>query len=78
MLEPLLVYNIYIYFSVKMAIYKYYLSAQVISDLLKPDRTNLSIREDKRRGVFVEGITLYGGFICRMLRDACLWLGGMV
>ena len=30
---------------------------EVISDLLKPDRTNLHIREDKRRGVFVEGLS---------------------
>lgn len=30
---------------------------EVISDLLKPDRTNLSIREDKRRGLFVEGLS---------------------
>jgi len=30
---------------------------EVISDLLKPERTNLNIREDKRRGVFVEGLS---------------------
>lgn len=30
---------------------------EVISDLLKPERTNLIIREDKRRGVFVEGLS---------------------
>ncbi len=30
---------------------------EVISDLLKPERTNLSIREDKKRGVFVEGLS---------------------
>ena len=30
---------------------------EVISDLLKPERTNLVIREDKRRGVFVEGLS---------------------
>lgn len=28
-----------------------------ISDLLKPERYNLSIREDKKRGVFVEGLS---------------------
>lgn len=28
-----------------------------ISDLLKPARSNLSIREDKRRGVYVEGLS---------------------
>ncbi|CAM9553013.1 unnamed protein product [Chrysoparadoxa australica] len=28
-----------------------------ISDLLKPERTNLTIREDKKRGVFVEGLS---------------------
>lgn len=28
-----------------------------ISDLLKPERNNLSIREDKKRGVFVEGLS---------------------
>ena len=30
---------------------------EVISDLLKPERTNLVIREDKRKGVFVEGLS---------------------
>jgi hypothetical protein len=30
---------------------------EAISDLLKPDRTNLSIREDRRRGVFVDGLS---------------------
>ncbi|KAJ9506936.1 hypothetical protein QJQ45_016507 [Haematococcus lacustris] len=30
---------------------------EVISDLLKPERTNLAIREDRRRGVFVEGLS---------------------
>jgi hypothetical protein len=30
---------------------------QVISDLLKPERTNLIIREDKKRGVYVEGLS---------------------
>lgn len=30
---------------------------EVISDLLKPEKTNLTIREDKRRGVFVEGLS---------------------
>jgi kinesin family protein 3/17 len=29
----------------------------VISDLLKPERTNLVIREDKKKGVFVEGLS---------------------
>lgn len=28
-----------------------------ISDLLKPERANLTIREDKKRGVFVEGLS---------------------
>ena len=28
---------------------------ETVSDLLKPERTNLQIREDKKRGVFVEG-----------------------
>lgn len=28
-----------------------------ISDLLKPERSNLAIREDKKRGVFVEGLS---------------------
>ena len=28
-----------------------------ISDLLKPERSNLTIREDKKRGVFVEGLS---------------------
>lgn len=30
---------------------------EVISDLLRPERSNLSIREDKKRGVFVEGLS---------------------
>ena len=30
---------------------------EVISDLLKVDRSNLQIREDKRKGVFVEGLS---------------------
>ncbi len=30
---------------------------EVISDLLKPERTNLVIREDKRKGVFVEALS---------------------
>ena len=29
----------------------------MISDLLKPERTNLVIREDRKRGVFVEGLS---------------------
>ena len=30
---------------------------KVISDLLKPERTNLVIREDRKRGVFVDGLS---------------------
>lgn len=30
---------------------------EVISDLLKTDRTSLQIREDKKKGVFVEGLS---------------------
>jgi kinesin family protein 3/17 len=30
---------------------------EVISDLLKPERSNLLIREGKKRGVFVEGLS---------------------
>lgn len=30
---------------------------EVISDLLKPERSNLNIREDKKRGVYVEGLS---------------------
>lgn len=30
---------------------------EVISDLLKVDRTSLAIREDKKKGVFVEGLS---------------------
>jgi hypothetical protein len=30
---------------------------EVISDLLKTDRTALNIREDKKKGVFVEGLS---------------------
>lgn len=33
------------------------LLVQVISDLLKPDKVNLMIREDRRRGVFVDGLS---------------------
>ena len=33
-----------------------YFSAQ-ISDLLKPERSNLTIREDQKRGVFVDGLS---------------------
>ena len=32
-------------------------SLQVISDLLKPESSNLVVREDKRRGVHVEGLS---------------------
>jgi len=35
---------------------------EVISDLLKPDRVHLVIREDRRRGVFVEGLSEW---LCR-------------
>lgn len=30
---------------------------EVISDLLKPQRTNLHIREEKKRGIYVEGLS---------------------
>merc|ERR1711879_837070 len=30
---------------------------ECISDLLKPNRTNLQIRESKRRGLYVEGLS---------------------
>lgn len=30
---------------------------EVISDLLKPERSNLQVREDKKKGVFVEGLS---------------------
>jgi hypothetical protein len=30
---------------------------EVISDLLKPERSNLLIREDKKKGVYVEGLS---------------------
>eukprot|EP00499_Haloplacidia_sp_CaronLabIsolate_P015076 CAMPEP_0196775410 /NCGR_PEP_ID=MMETSP1104-20130614/4010_1 /TAXON_ID=33652 /ORGANISM="Cafeteria sp., Strain Caron Lab Isolate" /LENGTH=612 /DNA_ID=CAMNT_0042145575 /DNA_START=68 /DNA_END=1902 /DNA_ORIENTATION=- len=30
---------------------------EVISDLLRPERSNLAIREDKKKGVFVEGLS---------------------
>jgi kinesin family protein 3/17 len=30
---------------------------EVISDLLRSERSNLHIREDKKRGVFVEGLS---------------------
>ena len=30
---------------------------EVISDLLRHEKTNLQIREDSRRGVFVEGVS---------------------
>lgn len=30
---------------------------EVISDLLKPERTNLGIREDRKRGIYVDGLS---------------------
>ena len=30
---------------------------EAISDLLKPERSNLTIREDKKRGVYVDGLS---------------------
>jgi hypothetical protein len=33
------------------------LIVQVISDLLKPERQNLTIKEDRKRGVFVDGLS---------------------
>ena len=30
---------------------------EVVSDLLKPERTNLVVREEKRRGIYVEGLS---------------------
>jgi hypothetical protein len=30
---------------------------EAISDLLKPERSNLNIREDKKRGVYVDGLS---------------------
>ena len=30
---------------------------EIISDLLRTERLNLHIREDKKRGVFVEGLS---------------------
>ncbi len=33
------------------------LLAQVISDLLKPEKTNLHIREDRKRGIYVDGLS---------------------
>jgi len=30
---------------------------EVINDLLKPEKTNLNIREDKKKGVYVEGLS---------------------
>ena len=33
------------------------MALQVISDLLKPERHNLTIKEDKKRGVFVDGLS---------------------
>ena len=29
----------------------------MISDLLKPERTNLGIREDRKRGIYVDGLS---------------------
>jgi hypothetical protein len=55
---------------------------EVISDLLKPERTNLSIREDKKRGVFVEGLSewvvrspaeIYGALVCVNALFACFF-----
>ena len=45
---------------------------EVISDLLKPDRGSLQIREEKRRGVFVEGLSEWAvrssGDICSLMQ----------
>jgi kinesin family protein 3/17 len=30
---------------------------EYISDLLKPEKTNLNIREDKKKGLYVEGLS---------------------
>lgn len=30
---------------------------ETIQDLLRPEKTNLAVREDKKRGVFVEGLS---------------------
>lgn len=38
---------------------------EVISDLLKPEKTNLVIREDRKRGVFVDGLP------CPRTTDSC-------
>lgn len=49
---------------------------EVISDLLRSDRTNLVVREDRRRGVYVEGLSEW---VVRspaevfQLMEACVW-----
>lgn len=45
---------------------------QVISDLLKPERTNLVIREDRKRGVFVDGLSEW---VVRTPQEVCPSLG---
>eukprot|EP00930_Biecheleria_cincta_P003599 TRINITY_DN104531_c0_g1_i1.p1 TRINITY_DN104531_c0_g1~~TRINITY_DN104531_c0_g1_i1.p1 ORF type:complete len:1055 (-),score=152.61 TRINITY_DN104531_c0_g1_i1:36-3200(-) len=45
---------------------------EIISDLLKPDRSHLVIREDKRKGVFVEGLSEW---LCRSPEEVHTLMG---
>jgi kinesin family member 15 len=47
---------------------------EVITDLLNPTATNLQIREDIKRGCYVEGLSeqlIQNGVLCVL----CLWRG---
>ena len=56
---------------------------QVISDLLKPEAQNLVVREDRRRGVHVEGLSEWvvrnpgevGGGGCAVAQPSCCYFG---
>lgn len=46
----------------------------MISDLLKPERINLVIREDRKRGVFVDGLSEW---VVRSPQEVRPWLGAL-
>lgn len=52
---------------------------EVISDLLRPERFNLSIREDKKKGFFVENISEWAvrnpqEIYALIERGGCIWV----
>ena len=59
-LTVLVVYGVFFVFSHALILLPWIRSQiynEQISDLLKPERNNLTIREDKKKGVFVEGLS---------------------